>query len=43
MFPKFVIRMASKDYTKNDTRVYYSKEGMMADLMSLWGSIDMAI
>lgn len=43
LFPKFVIRLASKDPTKNDTRVYYSKEGMIADLMSYWGSIDIAI
>lgn len=44
MFPKFIIKLASsKSFTKNDIRVYYSKESLISDLMSMWGVQDMAI
>jgi len=37
LFPKFVIKLASKSHTKNESRIYFSKESMIADLMSFWG------
>eukprot|EP00347_Sterkiella_histriomuscorum_P000612 403375175 len=43
LFPKFVIKLASKTHTKNDIRVYYSKDSLIGDLMSFWGTYDMAI
>ena len=43
MFPKYVIKLAQKNHTKNDIRIYYSKDSLIADLMSYWGVYDMAI
>ena len=43
VFPKFTIRMATKSHSKNDLKVYYGKDALMADLMNYWGSVDMAI
>ncbi len=44
LFPKYVIKLAGKSSnTKNEIRVYYSKDSLMADLMSYWGTYDMAI
>jgi len=43
MFPKYVIKLAQKNHTKNDIRIYYSRDSLIADLMSYWGVYDMAI
>jgi hypothetical protein len=43
MFPKFVIKLASKFSSKNEIKLYYSKEALMADIMAFWGSGDFVI
>lgn len=43
LYPKFVIKLASKSSTKNELKIYFSKEALLADLMNFWGSFDMAI
>lgn len=43
IFPKFVIRLASKTSTSNEVKFIYSTDTLLSDLMSYWGSSDMAI
>lgn len=43
MYPKFVIKLATKGSTNNETRLYYSRESVVADLLSFWGSFDLAL
>ena len=43
LYPKFVIKLAAKGSTHNDIKLYYSRESLIADLLSFWGSFDMAL
>ena len=41
--PKFLIKLAGKGSVANDMRIFYSKEAMIPELLSLWGSYDLAL
>ena len=43
LYPKFVIKLASKGSTQNEVKLYYSRESLIADLLSFWGSFDLAL
>lgn len=43
LYPKFVIKLAGKGSTQNETKLYYSRESLIADLLSFWGSYDLAL
>lgn len=43
LLPKYVIRLASKGSTHNEIKLYYSRESLIADLLSFWGSFDLAL
>lgn len=43
IFPKYVIKLMSKNSNSNEIKLYYSRESMMADLMSYWGTYNLAL
>ena len=43
MFPKYVIRIGGSHPSKNDIRIYFSRETLMQDLLMLWGNADIAV
>eukprot|EP00347_Sterkiella_histriomuscorum_P022375 403330707 len=43
LVPKFIIRIAQNQSRKNDCKVYFSQDTMIADALSYWGNCDMAI
>lgn len=43
LIPKFVIRIAQNLSRKNDIKVYFSLDSMIADALVYWGNCDMAI
>ncbi|TNV87812.1 hypothetical protein FGO68_gene7175 [Halteria grandinella] len=43
LLPKYVIKLASKGSTHNEIKLYYSRESLIADLLSFWGSFDLAL
>ena len=42
-FPKFVVRSSGSNPSKNEVKVYYSKDIMLQDVMGMWGSVDIAV
>ena len=43
IFPRYVIKISNKTLTSNDIKLYYSKELMMADLISFWGTYNFVL
>jgi hypothetical protein len=43
LYPKFVIKLATKGSQTNEIKLYYSRETLIAELLSFWGSYDLAL
>ena len=43
MYPKYVIKLATKGSTRNEIKLYYSRETLIAELLGFWGSYDLAL
>jgi hypothetical protein len=43
LYPKLVIKLATKGSTHNEIKIYYSRETAFAELLSFWGGYDLAL
>ncbi|CDW75778.1 UNKNOWN [Stylonychia lemnae] len=43
LLPRYVIRISQNESRKNETKVYYSEDALIADALVLWENCDMAI
>lgn len=43
LYPKFLIKLATKNSTQNETKLYYSSQTLFGELLSFWGGYDLAL
>jgi len=43
LYPKYLIKLATKNSTQNEIKLYYSSQTLFAELLSFWGGFDLAL